>query len=139
MMETQSQITQLLKQAESGDSRSLAAVFDSLYPELRKLAASRLRGGNDTLTPTVLVHEFYLRMNAGEPLSLSSRRHFFAAAAKAMRWIVVDQARRRNADKRGGGQLPVTLTERLVALPQDEEVLALHDALDVLEDRKSVV
>ena len=132
-MHAEAEITQLLQQAESGDPASLAAVFESLYPELRRLAASRLQGGAHTITPTVLVHEFYLRISGGEGMSLASRRHFFAAAAKAMRWIVVDQARRRNAEKRGGGLNAVTLSERLAAAPQDEEVLALHDGLDVLD------
>lgn len=127
------QITQLLKQAESGDAASLAAVFESLYPELRRLAAARLRGGGHTLSPTVLVHEFYLRLSDGQGLSLHSRRHFFAAAAKAMRWIVVDQARRRSADKRGGGSSAVTLSERMTAVPDDGEVLALHEGLEVLD------
>ena len=127
------EITQLLRQAESGDPASLAAVFQSLYPELRQLAASRLRGSQHTITPTVLVNEFYLRFSGGAPLSLESRRHFFAAAAKAMRWIVVDQARRRNAEKRGGGLVEVTLTERLCGGSQDDEVLALHDALEALD------
>lgn len=127
------EITQLLRQAESGDPASLAAVFESLYPELRRLAASRLRGGANTITPTVLVHEFFLRLDGGERLSLNSRRHFFAAAAKAMRWIVVDQARRRNAEKRGGGLAAITLSERLAAMPADEEVLALHESLELLD------
>jgi len=126
-------ITQLLQRVEDGDEASLDAVFHALYPELRQLAAARLRGGQGTLSPTALVSEFYLRLHDGGPLSLTSRRHFFAAAAKAMRWIIVDQARRRNADKRGGGMAAVTLTERLAAMPEDAEVLALHDCLDVLD------
>lgn len=132
-MDAATQITQLLKQAESGDAASLAAVFESLYPELRRLAAARLRGAGHTITPTVLVHEFYLRLSEGQGLSLSSRRHFFAAAAKAMRWIVVDQARRRGADKRGGGLQAVTLSERMAAAPDDAEILALHEGLEVLD------
>lgn len=132
-MGAEAQITLLLKQAESGSHESLASVFQALYPELRRLAAARLHGGGHTITPTVLVHEFYLRLGEGATLSLSSRRHFFAAAAKAMRWIIVDQARRRSADKRGGGLAPVTLTERIAAMPEDEEVLALHESLDVLD------
>ena len=128
------EITQLLRQAESGDAASLAMVFQSLYPELRQLAASRLRGSQHTTTPTVLVNEFYLRFTGGAPLSLGSRRHFFAAAAKAMRWIVVDQARRRQADKRGGGQAAITLSERLFASSPDEEVLALHEGLEALQE-----
>lgn len=132
-MDAVAEITQLLHRAEQGDDASLDAVFRALYPELRQLAAARLRGHQDTLSPTVLVNEFYLRLHEGGPLSLNSRRHFFAAAAKAMRWIIVDQARRRNADKRGGGVAAVTLTERLAAMPEDAEVLALHDCLDVLD------
>lgn len=128
------EITQLLRQAESGDPASLAAVFQSLYPELRRLAASRLRGSGHTITPTVLVNEFYLRLNGAAPLSLGSRRHFFATAAKAMRWIVVDQARRRQAEKRGGGQAPITLSERLFAISPDDEVLALHEGLEALQE-----
>jgi RNA polymerase sigma factor (TIGR02999 family) len=127
------EITQLLKQAEAGEPERLSAVFEALYPELRRLAASRLRGNDSTYSPTALVNEFYLRLNAGEPLSLSSRRHFFAAAAKAMRWIVVDHARRRHADKRGGGVHAVTLSEQLAAGTDSAEVLALHDGLEALD------
>lgn len=126
-------ITQLLQQAEQGDSAALADVFNALYPQLRQLAAARLNGGQLTLTPTALVNEFYLRLRGGSPLSLVSRRHFFAAAAKAMRWIVVDQARRHNAEKRGGSMAEVTLTERLAGKSQDEEVLALHEGLEALD------
>lgn len=126
-------ITQLLHRAEHGDDASLDAVFNALYPELRQLAAARLRGTGDMLSPTVLVNEFYLRLHDGGSLSLTSRRHFFAAAAKAMRWIIVDQARRRSASKRGGGMAEVTLTERLSGKSQGEEVLALHEALDALD------
>ena len=79
--QAEAEITELLQQAESGDPASLAAVFESLYPELRRLAASRLRGSANTITPTVLVHEFFLRLDGGERLSLNSRRHFFAYAA----------------------------------------------------------
>jgi RNA polymerase sigma factor (TIGR02999 family) len=127
------EITRLLKLAEAGQPHQLAAVFDALYPQLRNLAASRLRGNESTYTPTALVNEFYLRLSAGEPLSLVDRRHFFAAAAKAMRWIVVDHARRCHADKRGGGLAPVTLSERMAAGSESREVLALHDSLEALD------
>jgi RNA polymerase sigma factor (TIGR02999 family) len=126
-------ITQLLKQAEAGEPERLSAVFEALYPELRRLAASRLRHDECTFTPTALVNEFYLRLSAGEPLSLVDRRHFFVAAAKAMRWIVVDHARRRNADKRGGGAAPITLSERLESAGDSADVLALHEGLDALD------
>lgn len=132
-MDAVAEITQLLRKAEDGDGTSLDAVFRALYPELRLLAAARLRGNQDTLSPTVLVNEFYLRLHDGGPLSLNSRHHFFAAAAKAMRWIIVDQARRRSAAKRGGDLVEVTLSERLSGKSQDEEVLALHEGLDALD------
>jgi RNA polymerase sigma factor (TIGR02999 family) len=127
------EITHLLAQARSGESAPLAAVFESLYPRLRRLAASQLGAGERTLNPTALVNELYLRTVAGEPLSASDRRHFFAAAAKAMSWIVVDHARQRNSEKRGGGQSPVTLTGSLaIADGPEPQVLALHDSLQAL-------
>jgi RNA polymerase sigma factor (TIGR02999 family) len=127
------EITQLLVRARDGDPGQLTAVFEALYPELKRLAASRVRRSETTMTPTVLVHEFYLRL-AGESLSLVDRRHFFAAAAQSMRWILVDHARRKHADKRGGGMIPVTLEENLAqADAPGIDVLALHEGLDALE------
>jgi RNA polymerase sigma factor (TIGR02999 family) len=127
------EITHLLARARSGEPEPLAAVFESLYPRLRQLAASQLGAGEPTLNPTALVNELYIRTVAGEPLSASDRRHFFAAAAKAMGWIVIDHARRRNSEKRGGGQPPVTLTASLAIADGPElQVLALHDSLEAL-------
>lgn len=127
-----SEITQLLIRARTGDPQQLAAVFEALYPELKQLAASRLRRTDVTMTPTVLVHEFYLRV-AGESLSLVDRRHFFAAAAQSMRWILVDQARRNGADKRGAGMIQDTLDDGIPADAPGIDVLALHEGLDALE------
>lgn len=129
-----SEITQLLVQARAGQPQQLTAVFEALYPELRRLAASRVGPAESTFTPTVLVHEFYLRL-AGESLTVVDRRHFFAAAAQAMRWILVDHARRRNADKRGGGMVAVTLEDHLAQADGPAvDVLALHEGLDALEE-----
>jgi RNA polymerase sigma factor (TIGR02999 family) len=125
-------ITRLLARARSGEPERLAEVFEQLYPELRRLAASRLAGGEHTLTPTGLVHEFYLRASTGRALSVEDRHHFFATAAKAMRWILVDDARRRCSGKRGGGLVEVTLTEGLPLEAESEQLLALHDGLEVL-------
>lgn len=128
------EITELLAHARNGEPQRLTVVFEALYPELRRLAASRAGGGGQTLTPTVLVHELYLRLTKGELSALSDRRHFFAAAAQAMRWIMVDHARRNVADKRGGGLVEVTLEEGLaVAGNPETRVLALHEGLDLLE------
>lgn len=129
-----SEITELLAQARAGEPRQLTAVFEKLYPELRRLAAARLRGNQAEFTPTVLVHEFYLRAIADARVTLADRRHFFAAAAQAMRWIVVDHARRQQADKRGGQRVAVTLTERqLVTEGLSTDMLALHESLDALD------
>lgn len=128
------EITELLMQARAGEPARLSQVFELLYPELRRLAASRLGGGERTLTPTVLVHELFLRCSAGQELSVADRRHFFAAAAQAMRWILVDHARRSGAGKRGNGQAAITLDEGLAAAETaDTDVLALYEGLDALE------
>src|SRR5690606_4883204 len=99
-----SDITRLLALARDGEPAQMGAVFEALYPELRRLANSRMYGNESTFTPTVLVHELFLRITQGSPLSLADRNHFFAASAKAMRWIMVEHARQRATDKRGGGQ-----------------------------------
>jgi len=125
------EITQLLERASAGDPAQLSEVFERLYPQLRRIAAARLHPGERTLTPTVLVHELYLRATSGEPLTASSSRHFFTTAAKAMRWILVDHARRRAAGKRGGDLLEVTLTESLPGAPPPD-VLGVHEALEAL-------
>jgi len=126
-----SEITQLLEQAGAGDPAGLSQVFEQLYPQLRQIAAARLRHGERTLTPTVLVPELYLPATSGDPLHAGSRRHFFTTAAKAMRWILVDHARRKAAGKRGGDLLEVTLTASIAGGPA-ADVLDVHDALEAL-------
>jgi len=128
------EITELLAHARNGEPQRIAAVFEALYPELHRLAVSRAGSGGQTLTPTVLVNELYLRLTTGELPELSDRRHFFVAAAQVMRWIMVDHARRNAADKRGGGIAMVTLEEDMAEAGSPEiQVLALHDGLDLLE------
>ena len=128
------EITQLLAQAREGGPERLSAVFEALYPELVRLANSRLRGNAVTISPTVLVHELYLRITQGSALPLNDRNHFFAASAKAMRWILVEHARARGAAKRGGGQLMIELDEQIPgADPGMTSVLALDKGLEALE------
>lgn len=112
-----------------------------LYDELRSLARSKLRGAGSGLTiqATALVHEAYMRLGGGrdEEPGWENRRHFFGAAAQAMRDVLVDHARRKAALKRGGDRVrsdvePDTLPEGLIEAPC-EDMLALHDALDALE------
>lgn len=107
-----------------------------VYDELRRLARARMareRPGQ-TLTPTALVHEAYLRLIGDEDLPWQNRAHFFAAAAEAMRRILIERARRVSRHKHGGGMWRVTLDEQVVGeQPAAEEILALHDALSRLE------
>ena len=129
------EITELLQRARGGEPDRLADVFAALYPELRRIAQARPGDRGMTLTPTVLVHEAFLRLTENRSLALSDRRHFFACAARAMRCIVLDHARRRHAEKRGGGRVPVTLDEHLPIGEEagDSEVFALDQALDQLD------
>lgn len=129
------EITAWLARANGGDPAALDRVFEALYPELRNLARARAAAGERTLTPTVLVHEAYLRLLGNEALALNDRHHFLACAARAMRAIVVDHARRRSAAKRGGPGDDVALDEVEFALGvgSDDDLIALDGALDALE------
>jgi RNA polymerase sigma factor (TIGR02999 family) len=129
-----SDVTRILSAVEHGDPRAAEQLLPLVYDELRKLAAMKLaqeRPGQ-TLQATALVHEAYLRLvDADEAQRWNGRGHFFAAAAEAMRRILVDQARRRNAAKRGGQAVREELHESALAAPgPDSEVIALHDALE---------
>jgi RNA polymerase sigma factor (TIGR02999 family) len=130
-------VTQLLDAAAAGDPHAAADLLPLVYDELRKLAAARLaaEAPGQTLQATALVHEAYLRLVGGDATSQwNGRTHFFGAAAEAMRRILVDQARRKRADKRGGGRLRVDLPEDLAASePRSDDLLALDEALTRLE------
>jgi RNA polymerase sigma factor (TIGR02999 family) len=129
-----SEATRILNAIERGDPHAAEQLLPLVYDELRRLAAQRLaqEKPGQTLQATALVHEAYLRLVDGEMAQAwNGRGHFFAAAAEAMRRILVDQARRRNAAKRGGQAGREELHESALAAPgPDSEVLALHDALE---------
>ena len=129
-------ITQLLRASRDGEPQALAALFDAMYPELRTIARRRLaRDDRGTLLDTTsLVHECFLKLAGSEELAIEDRRHFLAYAATVMRSIVVDFARARVAERRGGGAARITLDSALLdALPAGEdEVLAVHEALEDL-------
>jgi RNA polymerase sigma factor (TIGR02999 family) len=128
------EITQLLERARAGDRDSLDRVFEQLYPELRRLAQARIAQGDRTLSPTMLVHESYLRLVRNQQLSLTDRQHFMACAARAMRAVVVDHLRATHADKRGGGALTITLGSALgESQAADLDLLALDRAMDALD------
>lgn len=127
----------LLQRANAGEPGALDALFATAYDELRKLARSRLRDGgrNSLLDTTALVHESYQRMVGGGELKAEHRRAFFAYASTVMRSVIVDAVRKRQADRRGGDLMRVTLDTRVgEGLIADDEdgVLNLHAALDEL-------
>jgi RNA polymerase sigma factor (TIGR02999 family) len=126
-------ITQLLSAASAGDRDALDRVFDLVYRELRGIARRQLAGG-ETLRTTALVHEVYLRMAEGKAVSARDREHFYATAARAMRQILVDHARRRSAGKRGGGIRAEALDDAMAGTAgREEEILAVDTALRNLE------
>ena len=113
-----------------------ADLLPVLYAELRRLAAALTaqRGPAQTLTPTALVHEAYLRLVRGQDPGWQGPRHFFGAAAQAMREILIEQARRKGRLKRGGGGQRVELAEGLAWIePPDDDVLALDEAISQLQ------
>lgn len=130
------QITRMIDAARAGDPRAAADLLPALYDELRRLARSLLsrRAPGQTLQPTALVHEAYLRLTGSESREWDSNGHFFAAAAQAMREILVREARRKSAAKRGGGRKRVELDEDALAIePPSDDMLELDDALGRLE------
>jgi RNA polymerase sigma-70 factor (ECF subfamily) len=136
-MNEQGEVTKLLSDMRNGDERAAARLMPIVYKELRRMAAAvmqRERPGH-TLQPTAVVHEAYLRMMAGAELSLENRAHFFAIAARSMRQVLVDHARRKLAGKRGGEmQHRVELEDDLaLTAQQSEELLGLHEALERLQ------
>jgi RNA polymerase sigma factor (TIGR02999 family) len=130
------EVTRMLDALAQGDPRAASELLPLVYDELRRLAAQRLaqEKPGQTLQATALVHEAYLRLVGDNPQQpWNSRGHFFAAAAEAMRRILVDQARRRHAAKRGGQAGREELQEALIAAPEPaEDVLAVSDALEQL-------
>jgi RNA polymerase sigma-70 factor (ECF subfamily) len=128
------EITQLLEALRAGDASDYERFYESVYAELRRVAAylmSRERAGH-TLQPTALVNEAFLRL-VGEDHRWENRAHFFGAAARAMRRVLVDYARKKVADKRGGGAARVTFAELAVAVEDPNvDLLALDEALTAL-------
>ena len=123
-----------------GGNRPAAELLPELYAELRRLAAAwttRLRPGQ-TLQPTALVHEAYLRLVGHRDPGWEGRRHFFGAAARAMREILIEQARRKGSRKRGGGARRVELSEGLALIePPADDLLALDEAIQQLQAERA--
>lgn len=132
-----SELTLILQRLEGGDASAAEQILPLVYDELRKLAAAKMarESAGQTLQPTALVHEAWLRLGGEAQPNWQNRAHFFSAAAEAMRRILIENARRRHAVRHGGGleKLSANATGFDFTAPTaDEELLLVHDALDAL-------
>jgi RNA polymerase sigma factor (TIGR02999 family) len=130
-----SDVTQILQAIEQGDARAADELLPLVYEELRKLAASKMAHElpGQTLQPTALVHEAWLRVSSNPLQHWDSRAHFFGAAAEAMRRILIDNARRKKALRHGAGQQRLDVQEIEIAAPApDDQLLAIDEALNQL-------
>jgi RNA polymerase sigma factor (TIGR02999 family) len=129
------ELTLLLQRAEQGEKQAAAELLPLVYEELRQLAARKMarESPGQTLQATALVHEAWLRLGGDEQPAWRDRTHFFAAAAEAMRRILIDKARRRHALRRGAGAEKLDIDAIALATEaDDEQLLAMHEALDQL-------
>jgi len=138
-------VTTLLRAwGQRGDQAAFDKIWPLIYGELQRSAVRLLRRERpgQTLAPTDLIHEAYLRLAGGIQLELKDRAHFFAIAARCMRQILIDRARRRFAGKRGAGDRPTPLNEERIAIDQPGDIVALDAALEELaryDERKARV
>jgi RNA polymerase sigma factor (TIGR02999 family) len=130
------EVSEILSAWGHGDQDAGNKLIGIVYQELRRLAAYYLQSerGDHTLQPTALVHELYLKLFSAEPVQLQDRQHFLAIAARQLRYIVVDYARSKHAQKRGGHQAAISLDEvQGLEVPTDSRVIDLDRALGQLE------
>jgi RNA polymerase sigma factor (TIGR02999 family) len=136
-----SDVTRILESIQHGDPKAADELLPLVYAELRKLAAYKMAhsAAGHTLQPTALVHEVWMRLVGSENPTFENRAHFFAAAAEAMRHLLIDNARRKLARRHGGGLQRVDVENVDIAMPADEDhLLAVNDALDRLAARSPV-
>jgi len=125
----------MLQQIERGDAQAASRLLPLVYDELRKLAACKManEAPGQTLQPTALVHEAWLRLGGAQDQAWESRAHFFGAAAEAMRRILIENARRKKALRHGAGQAQLDVQELEIAAPAaDDQMLAIDEALNKL-------
>jgi RNA polymerase sigma factor (TIGR02999 family) len=142
MAASDASVTVLLRAWADGDREAFNRLTPMIYGELRRIAGASMRRerSGHTLSPTELVSEAFLRLSGGEHPAYEDRIQFFAVAARQMRRILVDHARRRTANKRGGVARPVTFDEALTFSDQPDDLCSLDDALDALaalDERKA--
>ena len=134
-------VTRILDEIQRGDSKAADELLPLVYDELRKLAAQKMsrETPGQTLQPTALVHEAWMRLTGNENVRWNGRGHFFGAAAEAMRRILIENARRKRAPKHGGDKARLDIDEiEIGGAVKDDELLALHDVLEkfALHDKK---
>ncbi len=130
-----SDVTHILNAIQQGDPKAAGQLLPLVYDELRKLAACKMakEPPGQTLQPTALVHEAWLRLGGGEDQTWDNRAHFFGAAAEAMRRILIENARRKKALRHGAGQGRLDIQELEIAAPApDDQMLAIDEALEKL-------
>src|SRR6058998_287423 len=130
-----SDVTRVIEAIQHGDPKAAGELLPLVYEELRRLAASKManEAAGNTLQPTALVHEAWLKLVGKDNPKFEGRAHFFAAAAEAMRRILIDNARRKRASRHGGGQARVDIHDvEIATAARDNELLAVHEALDRL-------
>ena len=130
-----SDVTRVIEAVQRGDAKAADELLPLVYEELRRLAASKManEAAGNTLQPTALVHEAWLRLVGNDNPKFAGRAHFFAAAAEAMRHILIDRARRKRALRHGGEQERVDIQQLDLASPgADDQLLAVNEALDKL-------
>jgi RNA polymerase sigma factor (TIGR02999 family) len=128
-----SELTHILQRLDQGDPKAAEELLPLVYQQLRKLAAMQMaqQGPGQTLQPTALVHEAWLKLAGSTPQSWNDRKHFFSVAAEAMRQILIDRARKKQALRHGGGSERVDVDGLEIASPApDEKLLELNDALN---------
>jgi RNA polymerase sigma factor (TIGR02999 family) len=131
-----SEVTRICERVEQGDPTAAEELLPLVYEEFRRLAAAKMahEAPGQTLQPTALVHEAWLRLGADAQPAWQNRAHFFAAAAEAMRRILIDRARRRARLKHGAGAMPLDILESALPAPApDDELLELNEALAQLQ------
>jgi RNA polymerase sigma factor (TIGR02999 family) len=136
-----SDVTRILESIQHGDPKAADELLPLVYTALRKLAAYKMAhsAAGHTLQPTALVHEVWLRLVGNDNPTFENRAHFFAAAAEAMRHLLIDNARRKLARRHGGGLQRMDIENADIAMPADEDhLLAVNDALDRLAERSPV-
>jgi len=133
-----SDVTRILEAAQKGDPKAANELLPLVYDELRKLAAAKMaqERPNQTLQPTALVHEAWLRLVGKNHPQWNGRAHFFGAAAEAMRRILIENARRKRAARHGGGQPRLDINEiEIASAAKDDELMVVSDALEKLAAR----